>query len=708
MKKTEIFLFVLLFSLTLPLTAVFGSSYYVSNGGSDSAAGTQSAPWARCPGMSGWNGSKTLNPGDIVYFDSAGTWGGGSGMGLLIPAGGVTYDGSSWGTGTRANLKPTNHLSRGVVLFLEDDPVNPTVIRGFEVDASVANTSGVSMKNGSDMTGATKRIEDCYVHDCGYGDGWWYGIELTPAVGRTHSNIEVLNCIVRNTYRSAIPIYPENDTSSNLLTNVLVRGCDVSGAGTNPSSSGNGIITKNHVIDVVVEYNYVHDCSGAGLGVATHSTSWAGAENTIFRYNIVKNNGGGFLVDTGGATDVMIYGNLFIQNAYTALWWYNNSGASNLSLKVYNNTFYQNTGSYEINFTNTGVFETFEFVNNIVYAYSGTTPFRTDNGSKVTRHSNNIYYRAGGGTLVNINGTYYNSGNLQSWEPSGYSSDPNFKDTASLPGGIIGTYGVNMSPDAEGLIVEFGDAVNNGTDLGTSFNGAINLSGRSSLTRPQGGSWDIGAYEYTAAGTDTTPPGAITVVRDGTDADIDSTTLATQLSANWDAAEDEESGIAGYRYAIGTSPGGSDTVKWTTVGNVLTATKTELNLKTGTVYYFSVKPVNGYLVEGIATNSNGQVVTATVGGGTTPPQTPDKVIKAWPNPFVPKSGNQMKFTNLYSDTTLKIYTLSGKLVSKQGGGGEINWDGTNANGQSITPGLYIYVATDGQGNRKTGKIAISK
>ena len=83
---------------------------------------------------------------------------------------------------------------------------------------------------------------------------------------------------------------------------------------------------------------------------------------------------------------------------------------------------------------------------------------------------------------------------------------------------------------------------------------------------------------------DTTPPSAPATVRDGTGADISTTSSTTQLSANWDAATDAESGISGYQYAIGTSAGGTQTVNWTSLGNVTTVTKTGLTLSVGQTY----------------------------------------------------------------------------------------------------------------------------
>ena len=110
--------------------------------------------------------------------------------------------------------------------------------------------------------------------------------------------------------------------------------------------------------------------------------------------------------------------------------------------------------------------------------------------------------------------------------------------------------------------------------------------------------------------TDSTPPSPPANVRDGMGADISTTTSTTQLSANWDASTDNESGISGYQYAIGTTTGGTQIVNWTSLGNVTTVTKTGLTLTVGQTYFFSVEAVNGAGLTGSATNSNGQTVVA--------------------------------------------------------------------------------------------------
>jgi hypothetical protein len=89
---------------------------------------------------------------------------------------------------------------------------------------------------------------------------------------------------------------------------------------------------------------------------------------------------------------------------------------------------------------------------------------------------------------------------------------------------------------------------------------------------------------------------------------ITCTNSNTELSAKWTASSDEQSGISGYRYAIGTSSGGTDTAGWTDNGTALTVTRKNLTLTAGTTYYFTVKAVNGALLESLPMSSNGQWV----------------------------------------------------------------------------------------------------
>jgi len=72
---------------------------------------------------------------------------------------------------------------------------------------------------------------------------------------------------------------------------------------------------------------------------------------------------------------------------------------------------------------------------------------------------------------------------------------------------------------------------------------------------------------------DTSPPSAPATVNDGASADIDYTNSTSQLSANWTAAADAQSGVARYWYAIGTTAGATNVVGWTDNGAATTVTR---------------------------------------------------------------------------------------------------------------------------------------
>jgi len=213
---------------------------------------------------------------------------------------------------------------------------------------------------------------------------------------------------------------------------------------------------------------------------------------------------------------------------------------------------------------------------------------------------------------------------------------------------------------------------------------------------------------------DTVPPTAPAVVRDGTGStDADYTINGTQLSANWDAGTDADSGIAGYHYCIGTTPGASDVSPWAPAGNVLGVTKTGLALSIGTTYYFSVKAEDGAGLQSSTTTSNGQYG---LGICCPPPPEPEPApavnpaVKAYPNPMRFTGSNTMKFRIPgASGGEVSIYTVSGKLVRKiSSATGTAAWDCRNEAGETVKHGLYIYKITGSSGDTATGKIAVTR
>jgi hypothetical protein len=490
-----------------------GTARYVANAplGNDDNPGTETEPWAHCPGMPGWTGNAVLQPGDIVYFASSGVWETSEGNALLQISGGVVYDGSSWGTGERATLRMTGYVRRSVINVMEDHPELPTVIRGFHVDSNGQVVSGITVNwphSQGNMTGAVKRIEDCIVHGV-YSESnqgqHEYGILISSGWGgdRHVSNVEILNCEVYNISRGGINVYAANDDPASSISNVLVRGNTVYATGTDPQYAGSTMAVKNHTINIIVEHNVFRDPErGIGIGISTHpEEGFRGPENLVIRNNIITNSAhAGMFIQGHGGMSMDIYGNIIARNRYHGIN-FTQGLTGNISARIYNNTFYENY--YEDQWgdnirihNSVANYTTLEFVNNIVYAAGNVVNTRClmDDAERITLHSNNIYYHPGGGTLIRSpSGTSYSASNISIFEPTALSVDPLFVNPGDIPTRFLGGFGADIRPNTEGFnISEFSEARDAGMSLGTPYNTSIN-----GVVRPMGNSWDIGAYEYT-------------------------------------------------------------------------------------------------------------------------------------------------------------------------------------------------------------------
>jgi len=480
--------------------------------GDDNTTGTMTSPWRRCPGMVGWAGSATLQPGDTVIFDRADTWdiaANSAGPGLDLKAG-VKYAGDEWDPQNvgprRATLRAIGRHETGVVRFWEDNAASVTWIKGFEVNANGYRANLVDINHSYWRTGLNKglkRIEDCVAHS-NTGNGsegdYKYGIIISDNSSDASgwvANVEIINTKVYNTPRDGIVLYPGN---GGMISNIVVRGCEVYGTGTDPSySEGHGLVAKGNVKNAVLEYCYSHDVNSSAVFVnGPEAGSGPGPSGVIVRYNILQtaDDNGVIRFYGTGSKSADIYGNLVLSNRLNGgLSFAGNSGTHNV--RVFNNTFYNafvNLGSP----SSTG---TLEFRNNIIYDAS-IAPL-TDAASKITTRGNNVYFRASGTTLVSSGGSSYTASTLANYETTSSSANPAFKNLPSLPTGWLGAYGADLEPNNDGLSLQADSTVLNfGAVLSAPFNGSIN-----SLTRPDAGSWTPGAYQFSGG---TTQPGPAT------------------------------------------------------------------------------------------------------------------------------------------------------------------------------------------------------
>ena len=523
-------------------TPLWAASYYVDHtAGNDAAAGSEVAPWAHCPGLDGWTGSTTLNSGDIIYFDSADTWTGE--LPVLITQAGVTYDGSTYGGGTKATLQcSTGGIDYNKYAVIHSF-VSDVTLKGLDIDANELDCGGIYIGYGIEANISNITVDNCMIHDCGsVASSWLYGIHVGCAshstTGYTVSNVLIKDSSIYNTHHEAVAIYPgwqdEAATTWNKNDSITVRNCSIYNAGYHDTSAsdtvGQGIIVVNDSDNVTLEFNKIYNCSSTGIWIRTSPTSDgyinSGPENTIVRYNEIYNNwtfGIFFYNQQEKTITTDIYSNLIFNNGRT--WQYDYGydfcigGAYSYASSVinfYNNTVFNTLNEcttrlgVSINASISGT-PTFNFKNNVINVTTWTAI--DDPGNKLT-HSNNLIYRSSADTdahVVSGATTYDRDGtasDLTNWEATAQNTDPSFTG-GTLPTGFSGTYGTDMIPNQTYFATTTGPTIDTGATLGSPYNGCINGAGLSTPTiRPGGAAYDIGAYEYESQIPESYSPGS--------------------------------------------------------------------------------------------------------------------------------------------------------------------------------------------------------
>ncbi len=156
------------------------------------------------------------------------------------------------------------------------------------------------------------------------------------------------------------------------------------------------------------------------------------------------------------------------------------------------------------------------------------------------------------------------------------------KGFTSQPITVMGTVD---DADTEVYVNSVEVAVSNGTF--TAGNVPLVL-GRNTVIAKAVDKWGNNGLDSITVFYDLSEPSAFTVTDDG-----EYTNSITRLHATWTQSLDAESGIAEYKYAIGTTKGATDTAGWTSAGLNTEVTRTALNLTEGQKYFFSVKAING-------------------------------------------------------------------------------------------------------------------
>jgi len=398
------------------------NSYYVKNGGNDSLDGlSDETAWATIEKV-----EATILYGDTIYFRSNDTWESiGSYARMLTAVAGVTYDGSTYGNGTRAILKPIEDQSvmeLGVVDLSESN----VTFMGFEIDGNQKVTEGITVGHHATKHISNIIIDNVVVHDNGdpENDGWLYGILVssTLGTGTVVYNVSITNCHLYNNGHEGIAIYESRLYPNNRVEKVLIRNCTVHDTGTTSDGSGMGILIANDVDNVTVEYCNLYN-NDRNIWIRTSPIyeipEGNGAPNNIIIRNNYLHDGKGTgisIINPQGSNPTSpvgisgdFYGNTIIDSA---LWGCSGSDGWGLSiseahwedsiLNFYDNIFYDtltncsnSEGVIAIERWNSnsgfGGSPIFNFTNNIVFA-GDFVPFWDTSARAI--HSENLIYRS--------------------------------------------------------------------------------------------------------------------------------------------------------------------------------------------------------------------------------------------------------------------------------------------------------------------------
>lgn len=486
------------FLIIISAWPVWAATYYVKAGGNDNLNGLSDATaWATIS-----KAQSVAASGDTVYFRSQDTWASNI-QPVMTTTAGVTYDGSTYGTGTRATFQAKGGVNDyGMVSIQAGSQSSPVVFQGFKVDGKGLAVGGIYIgyPNALDISYVTvNNVEVTNGRNTDVGNQYYYGILVGQRQSHTTSNITIVNSEVHDTGHEGISIYPSWMNYGNQVNTVLVRNCNIYNTGLAGNGRGNPIDITDASNNVTVDFNYIHDNSiSYGVTIVQYSDPNLGSPNRFtIRYNIIANNYGGIGANLAGQMTASgaIYGNILIDNGIS----FGGGDYNGSPIVIYNNTIYVpdvnnmwgGFGIYETAVNTSGI----AFKNNIVYCSAGRCLY--DYGERLTssQHSNNLLYSASNGPLLFTKGQTYNSSNISSWETSVRTGNPAFTG-GTLPTGFNGVYGTNMAPDTNYFSITSGNALRNGATLGSPYNGCINGAGLASpVLRPRG-AYDIGAYQY--------------------------------------------------------------------------------------------------------------------------------------------------------------------------------------------------------------------
>jgi hypothetical protein len=470
-KRSLLFLAIILLFPSLGLSA----TYYVSNAGDDSNAGTQGAPWATISkvNMTG------LAPGDQVLFQRGGIF-----RDTLQPTiSGVegkpiTY--GAYGTGNRPLIDATG-LYYGIVfsglsyLSFADLEVRGSLTDGF---ATMGDGTG-------------KGCNNIIVQRCRFAKNAKAGMNISDWRGYPMTN---RNWTIEDNDISDNPgmgMLASSLANSLIKRNIASRNCQDGTCGEMCNWCAGIRITNVGSIGNVVESNQTSgNTGGAGIWIDFNGSG------EVVRYNESDKNDVGYYFEI--TSGVIAYGNVGWNNTLAGCYIGGRQGTPPENGPAIGNLFYNNTLYYNGQFglivqDDDGIAGNCHdnvIVNNIVVGTTNGPNLRVGGGAETEK--NIIDHNAFGSESANMFeigwGAYRSTyASLEQWygkSTNPIKSTPTFTNAASRD--------LSLKPGSPGI-----DA---GLDLGVPYNMGLSATSvwpSGVVLTGRGAAWDIGAYERT-------------------------------------------------------------------------------------------------------------------------------------------------------------------------------------------------------------------
>jgi hypothetical protein len=286
-------------------------------------------------------------------------------------------------------------------------------------------------------------------------------------------------------------------------------------------------------------------------------------------------------------------------------------------------------------------------------------------------------------TLVN-NIVAFNAG-IGIQDTSGSTPEHNnlvYQNGTNYQGLSAGTGDINANPmfvnNASNFQLQANSPAINAGDNSVVQSGWMDLAGNPRIYN--GGTVDIGAYEYQGAGTVSAP------------------TITGQPMS--------QSAVPGETVTFRVSAtGNSLSYQWYENGNAIAGANQSSYTLTATL------ADSGSQWTCTVSNGVGTVTSNAANLAVIAPGSSLSSARVFPNPWRSDkhTGVNISFGGLTLNSTVKIFTVSGHEVkSLDGSSGLATWDLTNDSGSKVASGIYIYLITNSQGDQTRGKLAIIK